>query len=563
MKNKKKLLAVLLAAVMIMAMGITAFAADGGTYAITITKDATDKAAHTYGAYQVFKGDLSVDSATNTKTLSNIQWGASVDTSKVADLIAELNAIDGVTIAANANAATIAKAISDANLANDSAKAQAVADAFNKILLNPVKTQNTPNADGKYVIDGLAAGYYLVKDAVAVTGQGAQTRFILEVVSDVNVNEKANIPSVEKKLKDINDTDGRLTDWQDSADYDIGDKIPYKLTGTLPGKYDEYDTYTVYKFTDTLSAGLTPPETADEVKVTLDTEDGTDITSLFDVAINGQVITITLQEGKDLKKDSRFTKDSKIIVTYEATLNENAVIGQKGNPNKVDLEFTNNPNYDGEGTGKTPEDTVIVFTYKTTVTKVDENEAALNGADFTLYKEVPQGTEGAQTGAAIKDNYADNVSADALNNRKYYVVVGGKTGDSTGNVFSFKGIDDGTYVLVETTVPRGYNAWEAAEFVVEAVHTTPVEIDYETGKVAGTDTYVLTQLTGEELFGDEGPGTITLDATKADLDATIVNESGAVLPSTGGIGTTIFYVIGAILVLGAGVVLIARRRTNA
>ena len=133
---------------------------------------------------------------------------------------------------------------------------------------------------------------------------------------------------------------------------------------------------------------------------------------------------------------------------------------------------------------------------------------------------------------------------------------------SAGTSFEFKGIDDGDYVLVETTIPTGYNAWPAEAFTVEATHTTSADIDPDTGKVDGTDDYVLTNLEGGDLFTDDN-GTVTLEAEKADLNTTIVNESGSTLPETGGMGTTLFYVFGAILVLGGGVVLISRRRMEA
>ena len=206
-KTFKKMLSLVIALAMVMAMGLTAFAEEAPTYTITITKDSTDKAAHTYGAYQIFKGDLAEENG--KKTLSNIQWGDNVTS---ATAITELNKIEAFSdLPADASAATVAKAIADANLTNDSAVAKAIADAFAAAVTSPKKTVDIAAGETSGEITGLAAGYYLVKDTAAVSGEGASTRYILEVVSDVRVTEKANVPSVTKKVKEKIDTTNATT----------------------------------------------------------------------------------------------------------------------------------------------------------------------------------------------------------------------------------------------------------------------------------------------------------------------------------------------------------------
>ena len=585
MKKFKKMMTLVIAVVMTLAMSMAAFAATGDTrvvntnnqttnFTITVSKDATDKADHTYGAFQLFKGDLAEtytegedgNETVTGKVLSNIQWGDSIDQTKVAQLITDLNEIDGLTVAAGSDAPTVAKAIADAGFGFDSDGAQAVADAFAKALGTAKATQGTPNDDGKYVLT-VPAGYYLVKDTAAVTGEGAQTRYILEVVSNVEPVEKANVPSVSKKVKEKDDgkaestTDPKNpTDWQDAADYDIGDSIPYKLEGTLPGKFAEYDTYKVYTFIDTLSAGLTAPS-ADDISIKVG---DADVTSHFDISITGtekteQVITISLKTGEDLKKwtEPALTKDSTFVVEYNATLNDAAVIGSAGNPNEVKLEFTNNPNGEQDGEkGTTPEDKVIVFTYEIKALKVEPDGAAidqstydnltddkkadyvkvgekwqktkaLEGAGFTLYKKV-NGTY-AQVGDQI-------------------------TGETT---FEFKGTDAGEYKLVETTVPTGYNKAADVEFKVEATYDTDAA-DPKLKTLTVTPPTAGFTVTTTAIAGDT-----THITTNGEITGKILNESGSTLPSTGGIGTTLFYVIGAILVLGAGIVLVTRRRMSA
>ena len=558
-KTFKKMLSLVIALAMVMAMGLTAFAEEAPTYTITITKDSTDKADHTYGAYQIFKGDLAEENG--KKTLSNIQWGDNVTS---ATAITELNKIEAFSdLPADASAATVAKAIADANLTNDSAGAKAIADAFAAAVTSPKKTVNIAADKTSGEITGLAAGYYLVKDTAAVSGEGASTRYILEVVSDVRVTEKANVPSVTKKVKEKIDTTNATTNWKDAADYDIGDEIDYKLEGTLPSEFAVFKKYTVYKFTDELSAGLTYK--ADSAKVVLNTENGTDITELFDISVSGQILTVSLKNGKDLRADNRFTKDSKIIVLYKATLNENAERGSEGNPNEVKLEFSNNPNWNDEGTpesGETPKDKVIVFTYEIKALKVEPtSDAAITQEDYDALTDTEKANY-VKVGEKYQKTQALNGAGFTLykNVNGNYEAVGEEIKNKT--TFEFKGTDAGKYKLVETTVPTGYNKAEDIEIEVTATYDTdsadPKLTDLRvTPETAGFVVESTNTTTGE------GADAVTTTTYSGVISGKVLNQKGATLPSTGGMGTTLFYVFGAVLVLGAGVVLISRRRMEA
>jgi len=553
------MLSLVIALAMVMAMGLTAFAEDAPTYKITITKDSTDKAAHTYGAYQIFKGDLAEENG--KKTLSNIQWGDNVTS---ATAITELQKIEAFSnLPADASAATVAKAIADANLTNDSAGAKAIADAFAAAVTSPKKTVDIAAGETSGEITGLAAGYYLVKDTAAVSGEGASTRYILKVVSNVSVTEKANVPSVTKKVKEKNDTTNATTNWQDAADYDIGDEIDYKLEGTLPSEFAVFKKYTVYKFTDELSAGLTYK--ADSAKVVLNTENGTDITELFDISVSGQILTVSLKNGKDLRADNRFTKDSKIIVLYKATLNENAERGSEGNPNEVELEFSNNPYWNGEGTpdsGKTPKDKVIVFTYEIKALKVEptsdaaitqEAYEALTDTDKAKYVKVGEKYQKTQELNGAGFTLYKNVNGT-------YEAVGKEIKNTT--TFEFKGTDAGKYKLVETTVPTGYNKAEDIEIEVTATYDTDSADPKLTGLRVTPETAGFVVESTNTTTG-EGADAVTTTTYSGVISGKVLNQKGATLPSTGGMGTTLFYVLGAVLVLGAGVVLISRRRMEA
>lgn len=505
MKRMKKLVSVLLATVMVLAMTTTVFA-DG--YTITINNEAT---GHTYEAYQIFTGDLS------ETTLSNIVWGSGV--SEAGKTALGDAAAKAETLKTEDDAKTFAKAVAP-------------------YLTTSAGSANTVT-DGKYVISGLAAGYYLVKDkdSSLADKDDAYTSYILKVVRNTEVSPKSAKPTVDKQVHDETaDAEAGATDgWGESADHAINESFQFKLIANLPADTD-FNAYEKYKvvFTDTMSEGVTFESIA---SVTVDgvtlTADQYKATATADQAGGSWTLTIT-----DIKSISgvNLTDGADIVVIYNAHLNEKAQVnhtsGTTTNKNEVYLQYSNNPNASGEGNnelGKTPEDIVWVFTYEVDNKKVDatdsENETPLAGAGFRLYD---------STGTTeIGLIYDDTLSA-------YRPVRSGETAvemtsaGSTG-VFNIKGLDAGTYVLKETTVPSGYNKCADTTVVIKATHV-------------------------EDASGSSATTTLSSDSN---VTNTIENKQGSTLPETGGMGTTIFYVIGAILVIGAGVVLITRKRMSA
>ena len=509
MKHIKKLASLLLALVMALSLAVTAFADESTTYSITINNST---AGHTYEAYQIFTGDLATNEAGN-KVLSNIVWGSGVS---------------------EAGQTALGDAAAKAETLTTEADAKAFAKAVAPYLTTAAGSANTVT-DGKYVISGLAAGYYLVKDQDgSLTGDNdSYTEYIVQVVGNVTATPKSDVPEVQKKVKDINDsTDTTKTDWQDSADYDIGDSIPFQLKATLADNVSSYTTYKVV-FHDTLSKGLTYNNDA---KVYID---GTE-TNGFTVTADG---TTTLTVSCDDVKALGAGNSSVITVEYTAKLNENAVLGSAGNPNEAYLEYSNNPNKSEEGnneTGETPKDVVIVFTYKTIINKVDSENNPLTGAAFKLEKLI-KGKDGA---------------ADTWTTVKEFTV------DETTTSFTFSGLDDGQYKLTETKTPAGYNTIDPIYFVIEATHDETADAPtLKTLNAYLTDANGNKQTEmkdGESVNIDLG----TVDLTAGSITATVVNKSGSELPSTGGIGTTIFYVLGGVLVLAAVVLLVTKKRMS-
>ena len=276
----------------------------------------------------------------------------------------------------------------------------------------------------------------------------------------------AEKPEFEKKIKDTNDTTGETSGWQDSADYDIGDAVPYRLQATLADNVTDYLKYHI-TFHDVMDEGLTF-NGIDKVTV-----NGTEVTADGYTLVSGEHsfdLTLAWGDGETKIADANLNKAS-IEVLFTATLNEYAVLGAEGNVNTGKLEYSCNPNVDQNGkpseeTEETNEDSVIAFTYKVEVNKLSETGAPLAGAEFTLEKKI----EG------DKPTLIDCIKADS------------------GDMFTFRGLDDGTYILTETKKPEGYQGIDPIEFTVTADHTIAWE-----GEARDT---ILTSLTGNVITGE-------------------------------------------------------------
>lgn len=489
MKRVKRVLALLAAFALVLAMAVPAWADKANLYTISVPEGSN----HTYQVYQIFTGDYS------DGKLSNVKWGKnSKNRDKGVDVggkVSEdvLNRLAAVVSSSDADKLAVIEEYADLN----STEFATVAHS------SPAK---------------VAAGYYLFKDTT--TGISGNT-YIAEVVGNVLIKAKnSHVPGFEKKLKDKNDTtDDDFGGWQDVADHDIGDEIPFKLEGTVPADYTEYTSY-YFAFHDEEESGLTFNSNSIKVYV-----DDVEIKTGFEVktpTTDGCSFEVVFSNLKDI---NAVHAGSKIRVEYTSTLNANAVIGGDGNLNKAQLEYSNNPR-DTSSKDKTVWDNVVVFTYQVVVNKyansVEENNK-LTGAEFTLTKKLKDGTT------------------------KNIAVVKSETGVQ----FTFKGLDDGEYTLTETVTPEGYNTIDPITFNVSANH----EITWDG---TGNRNTLLKSLTGSKVTGE-----ITF-AENANVNGSlvtdIINKSGTVLPSTGGMGTTVFYVVGGGLMAVAVVLLVTKKR---
>lgn len=589
MKHAKKLLALVLALSMAITLALPAFAADGdvtleegGKQTIEINGQKIDLPTaptgathtetlddHSFNVYEIFDAEYAEEkqadgTVTKTQELVAIKWGAGVNAEALFNALKgnayvetynRLAADKGeAAIEANPFANVGVYAANDANLkVNQSAYAVAkvladfgtedstAARAF-AILAEQNKAatvEGSPVAYGGTL--NLEPGYYLVVDATTLTGDdGAKNLSIVSMATTgaFTPKSKVDVPELEKKVLEVNDSEGREDPnnyaWSDTADYDVNDTVPFVLTGTLPTNYESYEKY-YYSISDTMSGGL--KLNADSIRVLVNGKDAAEANYTKTVTENGFTITFA-----DLKQEipvANGTAD-RVQVVYTATLGtEGLVFGGTGNPNTAQLKFSNDPNVTGEGeppTGTTPEDKVTVFTFKLTFDKVDDHEEPLPGAGFTLSKFDAKTGEYVTVGTEIK---VDELNAD---------------GEA---VFNFDGLDAGKYKLEETTVPNGYNKAEDMYFTITATFS-----ETEPYSVTSLTVEKVTDAAGNVIANTDGDALVTINGVAATgtLDTAIMNLKGVLLPETGGIGTTIFYVVGGLLIIGAGVVLITKKR---
>ncbi|MBR6562401.1 MAG: isopeptide-forming domain-containing fimbrial protein [Clostridia bacterium] len=384
--------------------------------------------------------------------------------------------------------------------------------------------------------ESVEQGYYLIAETKVGNAADTFSLVMLDTAGKDNltVNTKEGLPTIEKKVFEINDSTG-ASSWGDSADYDVNDVIKYKITGSVSEKYDYYNSY-YYGVTDIMEKGLT--YNGDAKVYAINGSTMTELTPHFSFTVtkneesgfaNGFVAESNLKEISGISIDG----DTLIVIEYTATLNEYAVKGKPGNENTVYLEYENNPYVDADGDsntvdkpvtpGKTAEDVNIVFTFAALVNKVDGDRNALAGAGFTLYK------WNAETG--------------------YWVAVGDEITEVT--TFSFAGLDAGRYKISETTVPEGYNKGEDIEFSILAEYDLTTDPDALTAlKVADAE---------GNIISEGATPTFSIDLENGTITTTVENLAGAELPETGGIGTTIFYIAGSILAIGAIVLLVSKK----
>lgn len=651
MKRMKKIASMLLAAVMVLGMSLTAFATntdygvENQTHVIEITN--TDQnVKHQYEAYQIFTGNL--DAAEDK--LSDIKWGNGVDS---VGLINELKATDDTLLAsvktavagvdttdldAVAKAAeTVAKAIekfASTSGGNDSA---GEIDAFASVVANHLATKavdfkEKADSDGKaYTATVQGDGYYFIKDTTknldGENGSDSLSKYLLSVVKNTTIVAK-DIGLVPDKSILVVQGQGEQFIKVKAGTAAIGDEVTFVVDKIKVPNTKRYEDHFVFVMNDQLPEGMTFMEiksikigettlTKDtNYTVTAKTGEGNygpytkpETAAAAVTAEGGQAIKVVFNDFKNYVESNNLIGEE-IVITYTAVVNDDAVYGDTGNENEVTFDFSNDPNHDYDGDefgendpkGTTPESKTITFVtalqiFKYTNTGADgsQTKTPLAGAEFeisgtaynialttgqkyvlsseTVVESDTVKVEKDSNGQAIpywelKDGSftKTNPNTVGMNTTQYVnpevtyklvsfteevrtpeeakiTVVSNKEG-----IINVSGLKPGEYTVKETKAPDGYNKIDTEFKLV---------IDWD--RTAALDN---TNGSGGFSIGSDSTGEWRMTGDGALFQIEILNQSGSLLPSTGGIGTTIFYVVGGILVIGAGILLVAKKRMS-
>ena len=524
-KTIKKLLAALLAVAMLCAMAIPAFAYNPGETEENLN------GTHGYSAFQIFKGVISKDNP----TLSGVDWGQNITEPDIFLANLKNDPTIGEKFETAATAQNVLAVISQWSNSDDNSI------AFARVVCSYLY----PNADAKpepVITDHTGginipkSGYYLIVDTTYFNPgdyyHAYNSFFLLNVPQTpyvVPINRKVVKPTVEKEVYD-NQDGANKAGFGSSADHAINEEFQFKLTATLPASpdraYDYYDEYMV-TFCDTLSAGIT----FDRWDTVVINNGGADIPipaeNYYSDASN-QDLTLSIEDVKTCAPGLNLNNGATITVTYTAHLNEKASVNTAGgasnteNKNSVYLIYSNNPR-SSAFFDRTPESEVCVYTYQLNNTKYRDDDTPGNelaGAGFRLYsgKDCTKEQE-----IKLKKNTTDGT---------YSPYFGTDAGDEMFSdehgQFNVKGLDAGTYYLRETNPPKDYSACDDTKIVISATH------DEHNVNLSG----------------------------ESNLNNKIINKKagGITLPSTGGIGTTIFYVVGGGLMVAAIVLLVTKKR---
>lgn len=615
MKNTKRArrAAAFAAAVVMAACAAVPMGSSFSASAVTITVNETE-ANHTFKAYQIFNGTVD-----DKGTVSGITWGEGFtgENTIYDDLKATNIKVGETEIFANVSSpAEVADALSKLTSGEKDAYGDMdkVASVFQKHIDTAKAVTFTQNASA-YESEDAKDGYYLIVDEAPTNGSVTSvSKYLMNVfsgnVTNNTINTKRDQPQVMKKIKENTKADkldpefkGSTTGdtgYNDTADYCIGDSVPFKVYGSLPSTLYNYQNGYKYVFHDSLDTQFDAP-TAVTVMIgkyyVKATEDKTGYQFVkpaqhdtgnhtFDIAFTDiksvKLYTnaeCTIEAGEDVK----VSPTDVVTVSYDAVLNATANIGRPGQKNDVYLEYANDSNWNGEGTpttSETPHDNVIAFTYELDLTKVDgaNEKKTLAGASFVLER-----TVGSQKQYAVLDENkkitdwlttTGNVTVDTTNGTVAtdgtWTSVYGKTPATptistteAAGTFSYIGLDDGTYVVREVKAPTGYKIAAGGQeftFVVSADTTNNQDgtgVDAQGTALKTLNLYKNSIAEGNLLnTADEENDKV------GKVDTTITNTSSSTLPSTGGIGTTMFYVGGGVLVAGAGVLLITKKRAK-
>ena len=505
MKNITRALALLLALVLILGLVVTGFAdgagamaAFGGTITVSNTVDGQD-----YTLYRILDLESYDETANAYSYKPATGWKNFFDGSDIKGKYVEINELGYVTWKKDADGSEVTGVETFAKLAQEYAVNNADAVAG---------TKSTQNANGNTVVfNSLSLGYYLLDSSLGTLCSLDTTN------TEIDIHEKNVVPSNDKQVQEDSKENGTGKGWGKTNDADIGQTVNFKSTITAQAGAQNY------VFHDTMSAGLTFDENS--VKVTKNTENVDN--AYYILKTEGNTVADKATKDKctfEIVFNQTFCDtlkaDDQIVITYSATLNENAVVAGAGNTNESKLSYGDKSETKPSiTTTKTWE--VKVFKFHTDATNAGNG---LPGAIFTLSRN-ENGTDPIKLIALTDENNKNTYRVATTTEATTTTTTTEITTTDTGK-FTIQGLDSGIYYLTETKAPGGYNKLKAAVKITIA---------------------------------DDGTVKVN-DKNVANNEVLVENKSGTEMPSTGGIGTTVFYVVGGILAVGAAVLLVTKKR---
>ncbi len=625
MKKMKKLLSMLLAVVMVLAMAAPSFAAnelssDTKSFSITVTpqSDKVSIEGQTFYAYKLFNVTYNLTNNAYSYTINSDLFGGFSYESKSGEALVNYIA----NLEENAEGLN---AVAEAALHYLEGKLQEGED-ISKFKTGSATVQTGENSA---TINLAEAGYYLVSGSARATNGGQEITAACALTTtnpSASVNVKADAPTLEKKIVETEtnpETNQSTENLVDANSASVGADVTYEIKSNVPAMtgYEKY----YFIVHDTLSKGLTYKANSIEIKMNpgINGENN----SVKDTLVKGDNAgegdyTVEVNEPKEGEAGETTIKiifnnfiqyresnpGAEIIIRYSATVNKDAVIGVEGNPNKATLQYSNNPNVNPEGnnepgpndkdvTGETPEDIVLTYIAGIDLLKVNEEGLSLKGAEFQItgdkvnqvlvqkwdFEEVKEGETGlyyklkdgtyttvapipsSDGGEGTEDKYvsqtADYVKVEKEELKEWItkVDVKGTVGDD--GVLRFDGLGEGTYYIREIKAPNGYNILKE-DIQVIITCKMPTEIKEGTERASWNYDANYVKQNDDHTFVKEliKGGTVNENSTTGRIAITVVNNKGTLLPSTGGIGTTIFYAAGIILMAGAVFFVVRRKR---
>lgn len=554
----RSIVAISLAGALMIVPGVSigvspAFAAQGS---VTINAPTGDSSTNTYDVYQIFTADIEAGTNGQPDTASNFAWNSSMQTPVVNFLTSQqmgdaygfipMSAAD----AANPQKAAefIASEISETST-GATPQAGSFAEGLAKALASETPT-GTATSGTAYQAD---EGYYLfVSNSSAVAEGEAGTAAIWVPLggSTTSINQKSAVPTVNKQVKeDSTDTYGK------AADADKDQAIAYRLTGTMPSNIDAFETYH-YCFTDTLPTGkmsLVGDSTSTVTVKVVNGQTEYDVTSQLgasNITFASGVLTVNIADLKNLTVPNSdpaakiaINADTQVIVDYQAYLNGSSVIGATGNPNEVELTYTADPVHYQDKGGLTS--TANAFTYELDVVKVDKQVGTpVQGAKYTMQ--------------VSGSNPAQYVQADGSLGSTAYEFTTGADGK-----FTVPRIDEGTYVIHESSPANGYKS-QAADITVVISST----LDQTTGSctalsatVTGGESATAPNIaTHLATAADASMGVNAPDVSTGIVGAVTSDPKETPMPITGMDGVTTAVVGGTIAIALGGLVLFLTRK---